>query len=57
MMACIFTTPDGGKECDSKDDCVSECLARSRTCSPIEPLFGCNDVLMDNGARVKLCLE
>lgn len=55
--ACIFQTPDGGKECDSKDDCVNECLARSRTCSPIEPLFGCHKVLMEDGAAVTLCLE
>jgi len=56
-MACIYTTRDGGKRCDNKDDCDGECLARSRTCSPIKPLFGCNAVLMDNGAEVALCLD
>lgn len=56
-MACIYNTRDGGKRCDSKDDCDGECLARSRSCSPIKPLFGCNAVLMDNGAEVTLCLE
>lgn len=56
-MACVEPTRDGGKRCDSKNDCDGECLARSRTCSPIAPLFGCNAVLMDNGAEVTLCLN
>lgn len=56
-MACIFQTRDGGKSCDSKDDCQGECLARSRSCSPIRPLFGCNAVLLDTGAEVTLCLD
>ena len=56
-MSCIYTTRDGGKRCDNKDDCDGECLARSRTCAPIKPLFGCNAVLMDNGAEVTLCLD
>ena len=56
-MACIYQTRDGGKRCDSKDDCQGECLARSRTCSPIRPLFGCNAVLLDTGAEVTLCLD
>jgi len=55
--ACIHTTRDGGKRCDSKSDCDGECLARSGTCSPIKPLFGCNEVLMDNGAQVTLCID
>ena len=56
-MACIRQTRDGGKRCDSKSDCQGECLARSRSCAPIQPLFGCNDVLMDNGAAVTLCID
>ena len=56
-MACIYQTRDGGRRCDSKDDCQGECLARSRTCSPIRPLFGCNAVLLDTGAEVTLCLD
>lgn len=56
-MACIYQTRDGGKRCDSKDDCQGECLARSRTCAPIRPLFGCNAVLMTTGAEVTLCLD
>jgi hypothetical protein len=56
-MACVRQTRDGGKQCNSKDDCSGECLARSRTCAPIQPLFGCNAVLMDNGAEVSLCID
>ena len=56
-MACVYQTRDGGKRCDSKDDCEGECLARSRSCSPIQPLFGCNAVLLDTGAEVTLCLD
>jgi hypothetical protein len=56
-MSCIRQTRDGGKQCDSKTDCQGECLARSRTCAPIQPLFGCNAVLMDNGAEVSLCID
>ena len=56
-MACVRPTRDGGKQCRSKTDCEGECLARSRTCAPIQPLFGCNAVLMDNGAEVNLCID
>lgn len=56
-MACVYQTRDGGKRCDGKDDCEGECLARSRSCSPIQPLFGCNAVLLDTGAEVTLCLD
>lgn len=55
--ACVRQTRDGGKQCNSKTDCQGECLARSRTCAPIRPLFGCNAVLMDNGAEVSLCID
>ena len=56
-MACVRPTRDAGKQCSRKDDCQGECLARSRTCAPVQPLFGCNAVLMDNGAEVNLCIE
>jgi hypothetical protein len=55
--ACVTTTRDGGDRCTSGRDCDGECLARSGTCAPVTPLFGCNDVLQDNGQRVTLCLN
>ena len=56
-MACVRPTRDSGKSCDSKGDCEGECLARSRSCAPITPMFGCNAVLMDTGAEVTLCID
>jgi hypothetical protein len=55
--ACVTTTRDGGQRCTSGRDCDGECLARSGTCAPVTPLFGCNDVLQDDGQRVTLCLN
>ncbi len=57
LRACVNRTRDGGKSCTRESDCSGQCLARSRTCSPIDPLLGCNEVLQDNGARVNLCLN
>jgi hypothetical protein len=54
---CVKRTRDSGKQCDQDRDCEGQCLARSRTCAPIDPLLGCNDVLQDNGARVSMCLN
>jgi len=53
-----FTTPrDAGKRCEAAGDCSSACLARSRTCSPIQPLFGCHEILDDLGRRVQICVD
>jgi hypothetical protein len=55
--ACVRPMRDGGERCTSGRDCDGECLARSGTCAPVTPLFGCNDVLQDDGQRVTLCLN
>lgn len=53
-----FTTPrDAGKSCSRASDCSTSCLARSRSCAPIEPLVGCQDILTDDGARMTQCIE
>lgn len=57
VKACVSRTRDGGKSCTSGLQCQGDCLARSGTCSPITPLFGCNEILQDNGARVTMCIE
>jgi hypothetical protein len=57
LRACVFMTRDSGKSCDRESDCEGVCLARSRSCSPVRPLFGCNDILQDNGSRATLCIE
>ncbi|MBH1974064.1 MAG: hypothetical protein I8H94_03205 [Rhodobacteraceae bacterium] len=55
--ACVKTTRDSGKHCTKAGQCEGACLARSNTCAPVTPLFGCNDVLQDNGAMVTLCID
>lgn len=54
---CVSPTRDGGKLCRKKSDCQGLCLARSGTCAPFTPLFGCNDVLEKDGRRVTLCID
>ena len=54
---CQRRTRDGGKQCSLKTQCEGECLARSGTCSPITPLFGCNEVLDKDGRMMTNCLQ
>lgn len=54
--ACVKRTRDAGRKCDTKSDCQGQCLARSGTCAPVDPLFGCNEVL-ENGRRVTICID
>ena len=56
-MYCVSTLRDAGKSCRKESDCEGSCLARSNTCAPISPLFGCNEILQDNGAMVTLCID
>jgi hypothetical protein len=55
--SCIRPTRDGGESCTKQGDCQGMCLARSGTCAPFAPLFGCNDVLDKQGRRMTLCIE
>lgn len=57
LRACVFQTRDGGERCSRESDCEGACLARSGTCSPIRPLFGCHEVLQNDGRRVTLCID
>ncbi len=54
---CIRPTRDGGKSCTRESQCESLCLARSGTCAPITPVFGCNEIFQNDGLRVTLCLD
>lgn len=56
-MACFQQTKDGGASCSKESDCTTQCLARSRTCAPIWPIFGCSEVLQRDGRLVTLCLD
>ncbi|QYK41159.1 MAG: hypothetical protein KF887_17540 [Paracoccaceae bacterium] len=57
LAACQLPTRDGLRSCRRKGDCEGECLARSGTCAPVRPLFGCNEVLDDMGRRMTQCLD
>ena len=57
LRACVKVTGDGGKSCRRETDCTGSCLARSGTCAPVTPLFGCNEILQADGRRVTLCLD
>lgn len=57
LFVCYRTTRDGGQRCTSSNDCQGFCLARSMTCAPVTPMFGCNEVLGRDGARSTLCVE
>lgn len=56
-MACFYPMKDAGKSCSKESDCSSQCLARSRSCAPFWPMFGCTDVVQNDGAVVQLCLN
>jgi hypothetical protein len=54
---CAKRTKDNGKRCTKATDCEGLCLARSGTCAPFNPLFGCNDTLQKDGSRMTLCIN
>ncbi len=53
---CVTPTRDANKRCDDSSDCDGICFAKSRTCAPVTPLFGCYDAL-ENGRVVNICTE
>ncbi|AJE48266.1 hypothetical protein [Celeribacter indicus] len=58
FLTCFTTPKDAGKSCKASGDCgTGKCLARSGTCAPITPLFGCNEILDAQGRRVTLCVD
>lgn len=56
-MVCFRQTGEGTKSCSTSDDCAGACLARSRTCSPVTPLVGCNEVITSSGLAITQCLQ
>ncbi len=57
FFACVFQTQDAGRQCDEASDCEGACLARSRTCAPMQPLFGCQEVFTSPGRRETVCTD
>jgi len=57
FFACVHRTQDAGRQCTASSDCEGMCLARSRTCAPMQPLFGCQEVFTTVGRRETVCTE
>lgn len=57
LFDCLRQTRDAGRRCGRATDCEGACLARSQSCAPFTPLFGCHDVLDRGGSRVTVCME
>jgi hypothetical protein len=56
-FVCARETRVGGKSRRRETDCQGLCLARSRSCSPITPVLGCQESLTQDGLRVTECVE
>jgi hypothetical protein len=56
-FVCYRMTPDANQFCASDGDCEGLCLARSRTCAPVTPFFGCHEVLNSDGVPQTLCID
>ena len=56
-FVCFETTRDAGKRCSAETDCESVCLARSRSCAPLTPFFGCHEVLTASGRPATICID
>ena len=54
---CQSVTRDGGKSCRASTDCQGYCLARSLTCAPVTPMFGCQDILNEAGRMLTQCVN
>ncbi|MPQ92915.1 hypothetical protein [Thioclava sp. JE_KL1] len=54
---CVTMTSDSGKSCQAGSECEGECLARSKTCAPVTPLLGCNEVMSEAGYPMQLCVQ
>lgn len=54
---CLRPQPDAGKACTKKTDCSGQCLADTRTCSPVTPMFGCFEYLDETGKTVGICID
>lgn len=57
LRTCVERTRDAGKSCRKETDCEGLCLARSRSCAPVKPLFGCNPILQADGSEATLCID
>jgi hypothetical protein len=54
---CFRPTPDAGASCTSGDDCTGFCLAETRSCAPVTPMFGCHAILTEDGSETVICVD
>lgn len=54
---CFITPSDANQGCLQGSDCEGVCLARSRSCAPVIPLYGCNEVLLEGGRPATVCRD
>lgn len=57
FFVCYRTPPDAGRQCSQASDCTTQCLARSRSCAPVTPFYGCHEVLTGPGRIATLCVQ
>ena len=57
LWSCVRATADAGRSCQRESDCEGICLARSGTCAPFEPLYGCHEALDGLGRLQTVCRE
>ena len=57
IYACVHPTRDAGRSCTAASDCQGLCLARSGTCAPFRPVFGCQEVFTARNHRETLCID
>jgi hypothetical protein len=54
---CFRRPEDANTPCRTGAECEGACLARSRTCAPIIPLLGCNEVILSGGRVATECIQ
>lgn len=57
FFVCYRDFSDANEPCQTSDQCQGQCLARSRTCTPVSPLYGCYEVISSGGFRQTVCVE
>ena len=54
---CFTPMKDAGQSCTKAGDCEGQCLAETKTCSKVSPIFGCYDYLDETGQVVGICVD
>ncbi|MFZ1469141.1 MAG: hypothetical protein WAT09_09195 [Paracoccaceae bacterium] len=54
---CFTPQKDAGKACTKAGDCTGLCLAETKTCSKVSPIFGCYEFLDETGQKADICVD